>query len=134
MSIINKIFLVDDDNTFVFITKKIIGQLDLLNKLEIFGNGLEALNYLKENSQNFDALPEIIILDLSMPVMDGWQFLDEFEKIKLQMAKKITIYICTSSITPEDILKSQDFANVKEYIIKPITKDKILSIIKGIDD
>lgn len=121
--------LVDDDDTFVFITKRIIEKTDCVKEIKVFGNGLDALNYLKENLNSEYNLPEIIFLDLSMPIMDGWQFLDEFTSLESKRTSKIIIYICSSSISPHDIMKAKRMSAVTDFIIKPVTKDKFTEIV-----
>ncbi|WP_295335752.1 response regulator [Flavobacterium sp.] len=121
--------LVDDDDTFVYITKKIIEKTNYVKEIRVFGNGLEALNYLKENLNSEYQLPEVIFLDLSMPIMDGWQFLDEFSHLKNKRKDKIIIYICSSSISPHDIIKAKKMSSVSDFIIKPVTKDKFSEIV-----
>lgn len=121
--------LVDDDDTFVFITKKIIEKTNHVKEIKVFSNGLEALDYLKENLNSEYKLPDIIFLDLSMPIMDGWQFLDEFTTLETQKTSKIIIYICSSSISPHDIMKAKKMSAVSDFIIKPVTKDKFSEII-----
>lgn len=121
--------LVDDDDTFVYITKKVIEKNSDVREIKTFSNGLDALNFLKENINDKYQLPEIIFLDLSMPIMDGWQFLDGFENIKSPNTKKIIIYICSSSISPYDLERAKNINAVKDYIVKPITKDKLIEII-----
>jgi CheY-like chemotaxis protein len=91
------------------------------------------LNFLKKNINNTEALPEIILLDLSMPVMDGWQFLDEFVMLNPRVGKKITIYICTSSISPDDLNKAKSISAVSDYIIKPVSKEKLIEVIEQLD-
>ncbi len=100
--------------------------------IKVFGNGLDALNFIKENINYPEVLPEIILLDLSMPIMNGWQFLDEFTKINGDIGKKITIYVCSSSISPDDIARAKIISEVSDFIIKPITKDKLVDMIKSI--
>lgn len=129
MKQIELLALVDDDDTFIFITKKIIEKTNHVKEVKVFNNGLDALNYLKDNLNTQYKLPEIIFLDLSMPIMDGWQFLDEFTSIESNNIKKIIIYICSSSISPHDILKAKKISAVSDYIIKPVTKDKFTEII-----
>ncbi|RKS03160.1 response regulator [Flavobacterium sp. 102] len=129
MKQIELLALVDDDDTFIFITKKIIEKTNNVKEVKVFNNGLDALNYLKDNLNTQYKLPEIIFLDLSMPIMDGWQFLDEFTSIESNNIKKIIIYICSSSISPHDILKAKKISAVSDYIIKPVTKDKFTEII-----
>lgn len=124
------IAIVDDDEIFVFLTKKVIERSNVVELIKIFNNGLEALNYFRENQNTPEALPEIILLDLSMPIMDGWQFLDEYVKLNIKPAKKLTIYICSSSISPDDIERAKKISIVTDYLIKPVTKEKLVQIIE----
>ncbi|WP_339880659.1 response regulator [uncultured Algoriphagus sp.] len=126
------ITLIDDDEIFVFITKKTIRQTKLFDLIKVYDNGLDALNFLKENKDNADLLPEIILLDLNMPIMDGWQFLEHYTGINPSVNKEIVIYICSSSISPEDIRRAKAISEVTDYMIKPITKDKLIDLIKSL--
>lgn len=126
MKTINNMTLIDDDEVFVFLTKKAIERTHLVEF-----NGLDAIDFLRENSNNVDALPEIILLDLSMPIMDGWQFLDQFSKLAPKIEKKIIIYLCSSSISPNDIQLAKKNSLVTDYVIKPITKEKLIELIKN---
>lgn len=130
MTTLKNLTIVDDDDIFVFLTTKIIEQTNLVDLIKVFGNGLDAINFLKENKNNVDALPDIILLDLSMPIMNGWQFLEKYNKLNPTIGKKITIYICSSSISPDDITRAKTISEVSDYIIKPITKDKLIDLIK----
>lgn len=130
MTTLKNLTIVDDDDIFVFLTTKIIEQTNLIDLIKVFGNGLDAINFLKENKNNVDALPDIILLDLSMPIMNGWQFLEKYNKLNPTIGKKITIYICSSSISPDDITRAKTISEVSDYIIKPITKDKLIDLIK----
>ena len=132
MKQIKKITLIDDDDIFVFLTKKTIELTKLVELIQVFENGLDALNFLKENKYNIDSLPEIILLDLSMPIMNGWQFLDEYIKLNPYIGKKITIYICSSSISHDDITRAKAINAVSDYIIKPINKGKLIELIKNL--
>ena len=73
-------------------------------------------------------LPDIIFLDLNMPVMDGWEFLNEFLKIKNNLNKKITLYVVSSSIDPRDLERVKSFNMVTDYLIKPIELKKFEKI------
>ena len=130
MTTLKTLTIVDDNDIFVFLTTKIIEQTNLVDLIKVFGNGLDAINFLKENKNNVDALPDIILLDLSMPIMNGWQFLEKYNKLNPTIGKKITIYICSSSISPDDITRAKTISEVSDYIIKPITKDKLIDLIK----
>ena len=133
MTHIKLITLVDDDEVFVFLTKSIIKQTQIPVKISTFGNGFDALQFIKENYDKVEVLPEVILLDLSMPIMNGWQFLNEFCRIAPRAGKKITVYICSSSISPDDVARAKTYDTVSDYIIKPVTKDKLLTLLSGIE-
>ena len=83
MKKIKNLALVDDDDIFVYLTKKTIEQTNLVENIKVFTNGKSAFEFLLKNANNLELLPEIILLDLNMPIMDGWQFLEEFVKLQL---------------------------------------------------
>lgn len=114
--------IIDDDPIFIFGIKKMMELVDFCNAFMIYKNGQEALNNLKAIVSSGEQIPDVILLDLNMPIVDGWQFLDEF--IKIPSSKEIVIYIVSSSIDPKDILKAKSYNYVKNYVVKPIkTKD-----------
>lgn len=88
-----------------------------------FYNPQTALDELKNNASNPSQLPDVILLDLNMPVLDGWQFLDEFELV--DFTKKIVIFIVSSSIDPSDLEMAKNYPTVKSYIVKPLTSEKL---------
>jgi CheY-like chemotaxis protein len=132
MTTIKQLTLVDDDDVFVFLTTKMLEQSKLVELIKIFDNGYDALVFLKENMDNVDTLPDVILLDLSMPIMDGWQFLEAYVKIHTVIGKKIIIYICSSSISPDDINRAKAISEFSDFIIKPMTKDKLIEMIKNL--
>lgn len=129
---IKNLALIDDDDIFVFLTKKVIEQTDLVEQIKVFGNGRDAINFLKKNADNSDLLPEIILLDLNMPIMDGWQFLEDYILLKPKIDKKITIYIISSSISPHDIERAKGINAVSDFIIKPVTKEKFIALLSNL--
>lgn len=132
MTTLKQLTLVDDDEVFVFLTTRMLEKYQLVDLIKIFDNGYEALVFIKENMDNIESLPDIILLDLSMPIMDGWQFLDEFVKINPKIGKKITVFICSSSISPDDVARAKSINAVSDFIIKPMTKDKLIEMIKNL--
>lgn len=124
--------IIDDDKIYVNLVRKIIEIKKLSENLLIFKNGLEALDYFKVILSNLseDKLPEIIFLDLNMPVMDGWEFLGEFVKIKNNFDKKISLYVVSSSIDPRDLERAKSFNLVTDYLIKPIELKKFEKIFE----
>ncbi|SKB53085.1 Response regulator receiver domain-containing protein [Salegentibacter holothuriorum] len=122
--------IIDDDKIYVNLVKKIIEIKKLSNNLLIFKNGKEALDHFKlilENASE-EILPDIIFLDINMPIMDGWEFLNEFIKIKNIFDKKITLYVVSSSIDPRDLERAKSFNLVTDYLIKPIELKKFEKI------
>ena len=94
-----------------------------------FYNGKEAIDFLI-NPENQNQLPDIIFLDINMPVMDGWGFMESFVKIKPQLGKKITIYMVSSSINQDDINRAKGISDVTDYVIKPISQDTLVELFK----
>ncbi|MEQ8552752.1 MAG: response regulator [Cyclobacteriaceae bacterium] len=134
MNKVHRLFIVDDDNLFTHITSLVVGDSDLVEEVKVYSNGKEVYDYLQINQHAPEKLPDVILLDLSMPIMDGWGFLDKFMKLNLNAAKEIEIYICSSSISPEEIEKARSMSVVSDYIIKPLTTKKLLKMfgdVKG---
>lgn len=131
MNNIKNLTLIDDDEVFVYLTRKTIHKTNLVDQISVFDNGLDALNFIKNNIGNQDVLPDVVFLDLSMPIMDGWQFLEEFGKLKSDQKRKITIYICSSSISPDDVSRAKASNEVSDFIFKPITAQKLQEIVSS---
>lgn len=91
--------------------------------------GLEALEYLELNKKNPGLLPNLIFLDINMPIMDGWEFLIEFAKLDKKLQNRIIILLSTSG-NPDDATKSLKFECVSEFLCKPLTEDIIRNIIE----
>ena len=122
------IWVVDDDPIYQIIINKIIQKSDVFSSHCSFMNGKEALNALKNSLEDNNSLPDIILLDINMPVMDGWQFIEELKTIKSQISKQIITYIVSSSIAIEDMDKSKKIEAIFGYIPKPVSMEDLLSI------
>ena len=125
-------YIIDDDKLTVKLMSILISKNKFCEEIQSFNNPQFAIDKLKQNYHNNEILPDAILLDLNMPVMDGWQFLDEF--ILLPIQKKISIFIMTSSIDPIDIEMAKKYKVVKDYIEKPITAIKLDALCKLIGD
>lgn len=123
--------IIEDDPTHLFITKKMIEMSGMVENIMVYKNGKEAYDKLKAIFHSSQSLPEIILLDLNMPIWDGWQFLDEFTKIPIET--KITIYILTSSNSEEDKKLAEKYSLNENYLIKPITLNEIKTILAEIE-
>lgn len=126
MQKINLVYVVDDDPLYIFSMKKLLKISEFCHNPLFFKNGQEALDSITPNVSYDENLPDIIFLDISMPLMNGWQFLDQLVQLPIQ--KHIKIYIVSSSIDPSDMEKSQFYSIVTDYIYKPITIDKITNL------
>ena len=132
MTSIKNVFFVDDDKLFVYLTRKTIEAINFGGHIKEFGDGEEAINYLKEIADNTELLPDIILVDLNMPIMDGWEFLEEYMLIKPGMKKNATIYLVSSSISPHDIERAKNIDLVSAFLIKPLVKEKIIEMLKDV--
>ena len=124
---IDKIVCVDDDSIALMLCKKIIAKIEFAKEILTFENGEQAIEYfdelyIKSKSENVN-YPKLIILDLNMPIMDGWQFLEEFMIKEYQLFFDLKVIILSSTIDPDDINRSKTFPMVLGFSSKPITKE-----------
>ncbi|MFA9188313.1 response regulator [Flavobacterium sp. FBOR7N2.3] len=120
----NKItYVIDDDKLSIKLMSMLISKNNFCDEIISFYNPQNALDELKNNAANPSKLPDVILLDLNMPVLDGWQFLDEFTQV--DFAKKIVIFIVSSSIDPSDLEMAKNYPIIKDYIVKPLSSEKL---------
>lgn len=110
--------LIEDDDMTVLISKKFMEVTGAFEKVISFKNGKEAYDNLKAMLESGKSLPELIFLDLNMPIWDGWIFLEEFKR--LPVSDDVTIYILTSSIGNEDFEKAKIHGLEERYLMKPL--------------
>ena len=124
------IALVDDDKIFQLTALKTIKATAITDNILQFENGEDALAYIKKNLTNAHNLPDYIFLDINMPFTDGWMFLEDYEALKKNLPKPISIYMVSSSIDPSDIKRAKSNSNVKDYVVKPVTREKFIELLK----
>lgn len=128
----NNICIIDDDPITVFGIRKMLGLISDGNEVRSYANGKLALDGIKDIYQQTKKMPDVIFLDINMPIMDGWQFLKEF--IALPLDKRVRINIVTSSIDPFDRQNFERYKKETEHILtynnKPILKSQIEAITK----
>jgi CheY-like chemotaxis protein len=114
------VLLVDDDNIFNYLNQHILQNMGIVNEVHTALNGREALELFNNYFSGAIAIPDIIFLDLNMPIMDGFAFLEAFKKLNIPNKEKISIIIVSSSEDPSDIKRARNFG-VDHYLTKPIT-------------
>jgi response regulator of citrate/malate metabolism len=126
---INCVLLIEDDQVTNFLNNRIIKGLRISEKINLAHNGKEALNFVKNFAlMNLNTGPELILVDLNMPVSDGFEFIYGFKELQLSNSDKIKIIVLTTSDHEEDIGKIIRDKNIG-YINKPLTEDKLLSVL-----
>lgn len=124
-----RIWIIDDDELFIMITRNNIRKSGIPVITEDFKNGKDSLNVLKERVLSGENIPNIILLDLNMPLLDGWEFLDEFKHMPDESRRGIKIYICTSSIDPKDLKRAETISDVTSFLEKPVNTEVVLKIV-----
>ncbi len=125
--------IIDDDPIFVFGAQRIMKKTDFCKGFLIFHDGQQALDHLIPVLQGEveSAVPQVILLDINMPILDGWQFLDAL--IEADIKREVSIFIVTSSIDPRDKIKADTYNNVKNLVVKPISKEALAKLVEQMD-
>jgi response regulator of citrate/malate metabolism len=126
---IANLWIIDDDPMATFYIKRLAELGELADIITIYDKARGAVNYLLQHKNSPEHLPDVILLDIYMPELDGWGFLQEFGDIRDQLEKKINIYIISSSGNLKDINRAKSIPSVTEYIQKPVTKEKLADIV-----
>lgn len=129
--LLNSILLIDDDEISNLFNKIFVSKLDLDVKVDVALNGAEALAFLKEKILNKAVLPCLLLLDIRMPVMNGWQFLEAYDTLLAQeMKDNIVIVMLSTSEDEADMIKAFNNPNIKDVLKKPLSESKFNTLIE----
>jgi CheY-like chemotaxis protein len=121
--------VIDDDDINIFIIKKVIEktgyEVDMISK----SNGQLAVDYLSNIINNVEIFPHIILVDINMPILNGWEFLEAYEKLNIQ-ERKVYLYMLSSSVYEYDIEKAKSFKSVNGFISKPLTIERLKELLQ----
>ncbi|MFD1629504.1 response regulator [Pseudopedobacter beijingensis] len=125
---IRNAFIIDDDDIYIFGIKKLLQIKSLCEQLTIFNSATEAISKLEASIKQGEDFPEIILLDINMPLMSGWEFMEKFKEFAPEHRKNTKLYMVSSSIDPDDLEKAGNIPEVTKYLIKPINLDILIEI------
>jgi len=127
---IKKVLIIDDDEISNFITSSILEQSNKVDQIEVLMSADEGMNFLSKCIKSNQDMPDLILLDIKMPVKSGWDFLEDFKILDKEKTKNIKITMLSSSVYPDDVHKAQAYSEVSGYLSKPITTEKVDEIIE----
>jgi CheY-like chemotaxis protein len=131
---LNEILLIDDSKGANALNKRLLQEMGVGKKITTLLNGQLALEYLVTKDVNGQyPCPDIIFLDINMPVMDGYKFLEEYELLKPNQKLNKVIVMLTTSTSEFDIVRANINVEVNNYQIKPLTEDKVFEIINQVE-
>ncbi len=121
--------LVDDNRDDNYYHERIIKKSNAANKVVIKESGLEALHYLKSAGGTENPRPDLIFLDINMPGMNGWEFLEEFRKLDKNLQSKMVVIMLTTSVNPEDEAMAMTYDLLADFKTKPLTKEMLEDVL-----
>jgi CheY-like chemotaxis protein len=123
------ILLIDDDEATNFIHQRVIKKASFAEKVIVAKNGAEALEILNSKEDDFLPQPDVIFLDINMPVMDGWQFLQEYQKLHDDSKGKVILVMLTTSLNPDDKDRASSIPVVNGFKNKPLSESMLQAIL-----
>ena len=134
---LNGVLIIDDDEATNFFNQMIVEKSGCTDFIKVAQSGKEALDYLTkcvqdEGGEKRFPCPDLIFLDINMPAMDGWEFLDRYKKLNKEHQGNSIVVMMTTSLCPEDIARSKEMPEISGFENKPLTSEKLNRILKNI--
>ena len=123
------VFLVDDDDIFVYAMKRLMGMKGLAKEIISCGSIAEAISYLKDHAGEQSEIPDIVLCDINLPDGRGWDFLNQYSQLKSQLAKTPKVYMLSSSVIQDDRIRAEKNEDVLKYFSKPHSKEDFETIV-----
>lgn len=127
------VYIVDDDKIYRYVFERQLRKQDEQVDIAQFTNGATAFEAMQEAIGKRTNIPSIIFLDLNMPIMNGWEFLEAFENMSESLQNRIHIFVVSSSINQKDMQNAKANRHVEDYLIKPVRPEQLKSILSAVD-
>jgi CheY-like chemotaxis protein len=124
------ILLVEDDDTINFFNQFLIQSRSIAAHVAVALNGQEALDYLERASRGEEIVPDLILLDINMPVMNGFEFIEHYEQLPEDWKSKILVVMLTTSLHPDDLARAKQHPLIAEYFYKPLMEQKLGELVE----
>jgi CheY-like chemotaxis protein len=122
------VMIIDDNAIDLYVCSRMITKNNFGKNVLKYSVATEALKYLQDNQNNFHELPKVIFVDIYMPMMSGFEFMEQYDKLSSALKTHCKVYIISSTIDNEDIVRSRNDRNVVSFQVKPITKEFLYRI------
>lgn len=126
-TLLKTIMLIDDDLPTNYLNKMVIDEAQCTENVVTVNSGIEALKFLEE--QPIEKMPDLIFLDINMPAMNGWEFLDAYQSIPNKKKEKTVIMMLTTSENPDDKMKAKCIKDISGFMIKPLSEDLVENVM-----
>jgi CheY-like chemotaxis protein len=124
------LLVIDDDDINIFIIKKIVEKTGYAVNMVSRSNGQLAIEYLSSAQENKEQFPDLMLIDINMPILNGWEFIEAFEAQNITSATDM--YMLSSSVYENDIEKAKGYKTVKGFISKPLSLDRLKELFYSI--
>jgi CheY-like chemotaxis protein len=126
------LLVIDDDDINIFIIKKIVEKTGYNINMVAKTNGQLAIDHLDMLLENNEAFPQLVLIDINMPVLNGWEFLEAYDKLEIE--KRVDMYMLSSSVYENDIEKAKTYKTVKGFISKPLSINRLIELFDSLGD